>query len=102
MGPSSFGLIIERAPEARLNPRKRFLEARVNCPVLWAVVATFDAGSFHIFYEAAIRADFGVTILAADKGCKQDPVAAWAAALKKSHGTLLLWVDKPIHWVSRL
>jgi hypothetical protein len=47
-----------------------------------AVVASFHAASFQIFDEAAIRADFGVTILAADKGrCKVDRVAAWAAVL---------------------
>jgi hypothetical protein len=73
------------------------LEALFNCPVLGAVVVSFYAGSFHIFDEAAIRADFGVTILVADKGCKKDRVAAWAPALKRSHGDLLLWVDKPIY-----
>jgi hypothetical protein len=52
----------------------------LNCPVLGAVVGSFHAGSFHIFDEAAIRADFGVTILVADKGrCKEDRVAASAA-----------------------
>jgi hypothetical protein len=51
----------------------------LNCPVLGAVVASFNAGSFQIFDEAAIRADFGVTILAADKGrCREDRVATSA------------------------
>jgi hypothetical protein len=58
------------------------LEALFDCPVLGAVVASFHAASFQIFDEAAIRADFGVTILVADKGRRKvDGVAAWAAVL---------------------
>jgi len=62
--------------------RSSYLEPLFNCPVPAAVVGSFHAGSFQIFDEAAIRADFGVTILVADKGRgKEDRVAAWAPVL---------------------
>jgi hypothetical protein len=57
-----------------------------------AVVGSFHASSFQIFDEAAIRADCGVTILAADKGRgKEDRVAAWAAVeLRRA------WLGRPV------